>query len=47
VKFSLKLVKESLPLVESRKKWTQTRKTIREVILSSFHLAINNPFFAK
>jgi hypothetical protein len=34
-------------LVESRKKWIQTRKIIREVALPSFHLTINNPFFAK
>jgi hypothetical protein len=34
-------------LVESRKKWIQTRKTIRNVTLPSFYLVINNPFFAK
>jgi hypothetical protein len=34
-------------LVESRKKWIQTRKTIGEVALPSFHLVINNPFFAR
>ena len=34
-------------MVESGKKWTQTRKTIREVALPSFYLVINNPFFAK
>jgi hypothetical protein len=34
-------------LVESRKKWIQIRKTIREVALLSFYLMINNPFFAK
>jgi hypothetical protein len=47
VKSSPELVEGSLPLVESRKKWTRTRKTIREAALSSFHLVINNPLFTK